>query len=201
MKLVALLFAVALLPLAVPAAPAGQGDAAAAVAGAALAVAQAQPDGGVYAGSVAFLLTGSGSIVHPHGVQPGLKPFKNTVKIAQISECIAGTAAGCSDGVTIEANPGDPQAYLFFDSLTSWRVATNSNGDEATTLTGLVDGKGGFMFSGTHALTGTAMLLSGKVVFEKGTLVPKKISGKLSAVAVDQEHYGTGSFKATLLAN
>lgn len=194
MKLVALLFAVALLPFAVPAAPAGQGDAAAAVAGAALAGAQSQPDGGVYAGSVIFTLTGSGSIVHPHGVQPGLKPFKNTVKIAQISECIAGTAAGC--GGTIEANPEDPTAYLFFDSLTSWRIATNANGDDATTLTGLVDGKGGFMFAGAHALSGTELLISGKVSFAKGTLTPQKISGKISAVAPGQEHYGTGNFKA-----
>ena len=144
----------------------------------------------------AMTLTGSGKILHVHtGPQPGDKPFKSSVKSKDVAPCIEGTAAGCTDGVTIFADAGGT-AYLFFDSLTSWRVATNPNGDDATTLTGLVDGKGGFMLAGTDALSGTQILVSGKVVFEKGSFTPKKISGKLSAVSTDMGHYGTGSFKA-----
>ncbi len=196
MKLLVLVLAVlAFAPFAAPVPPGGQGDAAAAVAAAGLG-AVPDPLPGTQEGTVFFTLSGSGTIVHPHGVTPGLKPFKNKVKLAQITDCIAGTALGCDAG-TIEVNAGDPTAYLFFDGLTSWRLATNANGDDATTLTGLVDGKGGFLFTGSHVLSGTEFVLSGKVKFEKGTFNPKKISGKISAVAVGQEHYGTGTFKST----
>jgi|GEM_PF-3846363 len=90
--------------------------------------------------------------------------------------------------------------FLFFDSLTSWRLANNGAGDDAVTLTGLVDGKGGFMMAGTHTSVDgdTFILLKGKVKFMPGTFTPLKVSGKISAVSTAEEHYGTGSFKAVI---
>lgn len=199
MKLVALLVAVALLPFTVPAAPAGQGDAAAAVAGAALAGAQAQPGGGAYAGSVIFTLTGTGKMLHLEGgPQPGAKPFKSVVKDDDLLACIGGTGAGC-DANSLDIN-GEPGAGLFliFNSTTSWALANNAAGDDAVPLSGLVDGKGGFVMAGTHtSLDGdTHIVLTGKVKFAPGTLTPQKINGKLTAVSTDEQHYGSGSFKA-----
>lgn len=199
MKLLVLLVTVALLPFTVPAAPAGQGDAAAAVAGAALAAAPEQPGGGTYAGSVIFSLTGAGKMVHLEGgPQPGAKPFKSVVKDADLLACIGGTGVGC-DANSLDINPDEGAGlFLIFNSTTSWELANNAAGDDSVPLTGLVDGKGGFVMAGTHTSTDgdTHLVLTGKVKFAPGTLTPQKINGKLTVVSADEAHYGSGSFKA-----
>lgn len=197
MKLLALLLAaVCALPLFPSAPPAGQGDAAAAVAGAALGNGPAQPQGGSYAGTFVFALTGAGKLLHVEGgAVAGVKPFKSTVKDADLLACIGGTGTGC-DASSLAINP-DGGLFLFYDGLSSWRLANNTDGDGAVTLNGLVDGKGGFMMSGTHTSSDgdTHIFLSGKVTFEKGTLLPLKVKGKLTAVSSAEEHYGSGNFK------
>ncbi|MBM3984804.1 MAG: hypothetical protein FJ296_03805 [Planctomycetes bacterium] len=198
MKLLALLLAaVCALPLFPTAPPAGQGDAAAAVAGAALGNGPDQPQGGSYAGTLVFSLTGAGKLLHVEGgAVAGQKPFKSTVKDDDLLACVGGTGAGC-DANSLDINPAGG-LFLLYDGLSSWRLANNPDGDDAVTLNGLVDGKGGFMMSGTHnsADGDTHIFLSGKVTFEKGTLLPLGVKGKLTSVSTVEEHYGSGNFKA-----
>jgi hypothetical protein len=200
MKLLVLLLATASLAV-VPAAvlAPGQGDAAAAVAAHNKGAPQgAHQNGTQDGGSTVFELTGSGSILHSHDNLPGDKPFKSKVKAGDIATCVQGTAQGCTPS-TIEVDAGG-KAFLFFDSTTAWRIATNGAGTNATDLVGTVDGKGGFAFAGTDALSGTSFYLTGKVKLQKGQpdFQPLSLSGKITAVCPVQGHYGTGSFKGTL---
>ena len=147
--------------------------------------------------ALVFALSGGGSILHSHDNQPGDKPFKSKVKADDVVDCIAGNAQGCSE-LTVETDKAG-QAFLYWDSPTNWRIATNPSGTDTTSLIGTVDGKGGFAFSGTHALSGTSFYLTGKVKLDKTQapdFVPLKISGKILAVCTGQGHYGSGNFKA-----
>ncbi len=210
MKLLALLvalFSLGLLPRAALA-PAGDGDAAAAVAARNM-DAPAAPLGGVQNATTIFVMSGSAKMIHLEGgTIAGDKPFKNVVKTADAIACIQHdpAAQGCDDAALPE-NDVDPNVYLFFDDVASWRIADNPAGTDALELEGLIDGKGGFQMAGTYdyAFMGdpfpalTSIYLTGKVTFEKGTLNPVKISGKLLAVSIDHHHYGSGSFKAVPL--
>jgi hypothetical protein len=202
MKLLVLLLAAA--SLAVTPAPVlapGQGDAAAAVAAHNKGVLQGGHQNGTQDGGFTFELTGSGSILHSHDNQPGDKPFKSKATASGVVDCVLGTAQGCTAG-TIESDAGGT-VFLFWDSTTSWRVGTHANGTDATVLTGTVDGKGGFAFAGTDALSGTSLYLTGKAKLEKGQVdfIPTSLSGKITAVCSTQGHYGTGTFKGKLAAN
>lgn len=181
----------------------GDGDAAAAVAAQNKGV--VAPQGGTQNGTMVLLMSGSSKLIHLEGgTIAGQKPFKSTVKTGDAIACIQHDAGGCTDQ-TVPENDADPGVYLFFDSVSEWRIATNPAGTDALELSGLVDGKGGFHMAGTYAFpdafTVTSVYLTGKVTFEKGTLVPKKISGKLQAVSIDNNHYGSGSFKAVPFVN
>jgi hypothetical protein len=147
-----------------------------------------QPDEASALSGEAFEITGSGKILHYHGPpQVGAKTFVNKAKAADIASCIAGNEPSCAG--LIEEDAGG-KAYVFFDSPTQWRVATNTTGANATTLTGFVGGKGEFVMTGTHALSSTVFILEGKVKFQKGSLTVKKMTGKLAAVSSLAEHYG-----------
>src|SRR5262245_13370413 len=112
-------------------------------------------------GAIVFELTGSAKMVHLEGPEiPGAKPFKNSANIDMITECILGNDPTCAGKIETDAGG---KAYLLFDSLTSWRLATNAAGVGATVLTGQTDPKGGFMMTGTHLMSNTSFLLSGKV--------------------------------------
>ena len=183
----------------------GNGDAAAAVA-AQNKGAMHHPLGGTQEGGFVFALSGSGKCVHVEGgAVAGNKPFKNTIKDDDLASCIAGVGNGC-DANSLDINT-DPDAGLFliYNGPDEWALANNPAGDDAVSLTGVVDGKGGFMMAGVHTATDgdSQFFFSGKVLFEKGTLNPKKISGKFTAVKTvpGEEHYGSGSFKAVPFVN
>jgi hypothetical protein len=199
MKLLVLLLAAA--SLAVTPAPVlapGQGDAAAAVAAHNQGAPQGGHQNGTQDGGFTFTLTGAGSILHSHGNNPGDKPFKSKVTASGIVDCVKGSVQGCTAG-TIESDAGGT-VFLFWDGQTSWRVGTHANGTDAVVLTGTVDGKGGFAFAGTDALSGTSFYITGKAKLQKGQVdfVPLSLAGKITAVSSTQGHYGVGTFKGTL---
>ncbi len=72
--------------------------------------------------------------------------------------------------------------FLLFDSLTSWRVATNDAGTNATTLQGRVSNDGVFWMFGSYDLPMMPgamgkIFVTGKVKFQKGSYAPAKVSG------------------------
>ena len=136
---------------------------------------------------------------------PGAKAFKTSVKQAQIISCILGNEPSClvgspgASGGMIETDAGG-QAYLIYVARNFWQLATNPAGTNATDLNGFVAPDGSFMMFGQHAGSGATFFLTGKVKFQKGTLVPTLVSGKILAVAQTQEHMGSGKFKTTGIA-
>lgn len=162
------------------------------------------PPPGTYAGNnplALFEITGSGSLLHQHTVPvAGVKAAKTKIKESQIAPCILASLPGgdstCIDLLTPDAGG---KAYLFFDSLDTWRIATNLDGTGAVTLTGMIDGKGAFTMAGTDADSdNTQIMVTGKVTFAKGTTDPTKLSGKITAVSMLQGHAGTGKFKSVV---
>jgi len=78
--------------------------------------------------------------------------------------------------------PLDPggTVYLYYDSLTSWRVATNPNGQNTVPLTGRVANDGTFWMMGTWNFgTMGSVFAVGKVKFEKGTFNAKSVTGNV----------------------
>jgi hypothetical protein len=147
-------------------------------------------------GGPRFELSGTGKIIHCDGPEvPGKAPFVTTVNAAKVASAIMGNEPSTSGQLETDAGG---KSYIFFDSTTNWRLSVDPNGNNPTQLVGQTDGKGGFMMAGTHALSNTRFLLTGKVTFAKGTLNPTKITGKIMAVSSGTEHYGTGNFAAKL---
>jgi hypothetical protein len=145
-------------------------------------------------GGEAIEIVGSGKMNHYHGsFALGSKTFVNKITPAGVVKCITGEEPSCAGLVEVDAGG---KAYLFFDSATSWRAATNPAGTGATTLTGFVGGKGEFTFTGHHDLSNTDFIFSGKVKFEKGSSVVKSIKGKYQAISTTAEHVGVGSFRS-----
>jgi hypothetical protein len=141
--------------------------------------------------------TGSAKMTHLEGPEiPGKVPFKSVANLLKVTECVKGNDPSCVG--KIETDPLG-KAYIYFDGLDTWRLATNSNAMNTTTLTGVVDGVGGFQMSGKHILSQTTFFLTGKVFFAKGTFNPTKIIGKVYACSQLTEHYGTGNFTAKLV--
>jgi len=205
---VSVLFVAAVLPraqddgtsgaLAPPAGNAAAQDASSGAPAGTQAPAVLHPPGTIAGGAplATFVLSGSGKLIHLEGPEvAGASPFKSSLNSDLVTACINGTDPTCTGDIETDAGG---KSYLLFDSLTSWRIATNPAGDDATTFTGQVDGKGGFTMAGTHALSSSQIMLTGKVKFEKGTLNPVSLSGKIIAVSTETEHYGTGSLKGAL---
>jgi len=162
--------------------------------GAALVGSTTQEEARAFSGEV-FEITGAATQYHFEQVTLGHKAFVNKITAKSISTCIAGTTPGDGCAGRIENDAGG-KAYIFFDSATSWRLTTHLDGSQATTLAGLVDGAGNFMFAGAHAKSGYQMILTGKVKFVKGTFTPTAISGKVQAVSNLALHYFSGTFKS-----
>jgi hypothetical protein len=162
--------------------------------GIALVSASTAPPAEAFSGEI-FEIVGGGAQTHFESQPaPGKKAFVNKLKTAAIVGCIAGTnpADGCAGFME---NDAGGKAYVFFDSLTSWRISTHLNGSNAMTLHGLVDGAGNFMFAGTHAKSGAEVVLSGKVKFAKGSYTPTGLSGKVVGVSNLTNHFVSGTFK------
>ena len=84
--------------------------------------------------------------------------------------------------------------YLYYDSQTQWRAATNPNGENTTTLHGQISNDGVVWMFGEYQLpmgAGTAQIfVTGKVKYEKagvGIYIPKSVKGQLffSSVEID----------------
>jgi hypothetical protein len=144
-----------------------------------------------------FEIQGGGTIFHVDGgPTPGQKAFKTKTSSSTVADCIQGEL-GCSTHLADEELSDGGKAYLFVLDETIWLVGTSSDPATAVTtqLSGLMDGKGRFMFAGRHLTSGTAVFLEGKATLVKGTLVPTKLSGKLRAVSPLAQHWLVGSFK------
>jgi hypothetical protein len=149
-------------------------------------------DAGAFSGEV-FEITGSAKLLHFEAVTPGVKPPVTNVNTTLIIACIMGLDPSCTASA-LETDPGG-KAYLYLDSPTSWRIATNPNCLNATTLAGVVGGDGTFMMGGNHAKSDTTFILQGKLSFVRGTLTPAGIkNSSLSAVSDDHAHFGIGKF-------
>lgn len=151
-----------------------------------------------------FEIVGTGRQWHFEGPPPhGKRAVSTALKARAIAACIAGTNPldHCSE--LIHQDPGG-KAYLFPDTInfsgatSSWRITTDianlADSSTYTTMGGLVDASGAFMFAGTHLQSVTRFVVQGKVKFQRGTKIPVKISGKVMGVSLMSLHYAIGSF-------
>lgn len=130
-------------------------------------------------------------------INPGVKPPIGKVTNKKIAETLKGELPDFAADY-LNLDPGG-KFYLLYDGKSSWRVATNPDGVNATTLQGQVANDGQFWMGGSYDsfMADATVFLTGKVKFEKGTFDPKKVSGKFYFVS---EAIGTGlnlKFKTT----
>jgi hypothetical protein len=155
-----------------------------------------------------FELRGGGALYHLEGgTFLGQKAFKNKIKAADVMACVDGQLQCGPHMDPDEVNDGGT-VYLYIYDESTWGVTTTGDPSQTvvpeagppvlvpvTILRGLMDGKGRFMFAGTHAASQTDMVFEGKAALEKGTLTPKKVSGKLQAVSIEAEHWSKANVK------
>lgn len=120
----------------------------------------------------------TGVVLNP-GVKPPIGKVTNKDIAAVLKEELPDFAADYLD-----LDPGG-RFYLFYDTKSSWRVATNSAGTNATTLHGQVANDGVFWMAGSYDFAGAGgdVFVTGKVTFKKGTFEPKKVKGKMYFVS------------------
>ena len=80
--------------------------------------------------------------------------------------------------------------FLYYDSQTQWRAATNPNGTDTTTLTGHVSNDGQAWMFGQYVANGSTsqIFVTGKVKFEKadvGVYIPKSVKGQVFFLSDD----------------
>jgi len=166
-----------------------------AVLGMAFVAASTTDDASAFSGEK-FEIVGGGTQTHFEAQPaPGKKAFVNKLSAAAVAAAIVGVNTDFNSQTYLEHDAGG-KAYIFLDSLTSWRLSPHLDGSEATTLTGLVDGAGNFMFAGTHAKSSSQVVVTGKVKFAKGTYTPTGISGKVVGVSPVTRHFISGTFKS-----
>ena len=141
-----------------------------------------------------FEITGAGKMAHFESQpQPGKTAFVSSVKAAGVAACIKGTDVTCLPFLETDAGG---KAYILLESLTRWHVNTSPSPTGATALEGHVDGAGNFVFAGKHAKSGSNVLITGKVKFQKGTFTPVSLKGKIAVVSTLTKHFGAASFKS-----
>lgn len=133
-------------------------------------------------GAVVFPLKLSGESWQPQVVGvPGKKLGNGKVKDKAITAVLQGILPDFAADY-LDLDPSG-RFFLHYDGRTSWRVATNANGDNATTLQGQVSNDGVAWLFGTYALPlvmGTGdVFVTAKVKFVTGTFTPKSIKGTL----------------------
>lgn len=145
-----------------------------------------------------FEVTGTAVFLHFHEpTQPGKRAFKNKANGTIVAEAIRNDnpAPGHNAGGLLESDAGG-KCYLRFDSTEQWTMAlTPGFGGDTLPLKGFVDGTGAFMFQGYHERSDSTFVATGKVRFQKGTLTPIGLSGKIQGVSPASEHFATGTFK------
>lgn len=145
--------------------------------------------------SFVFPLSVSGKAVQTDiALGPTFKPIRGKVSDKIIAGILRGenTSDFSVDFLDILNHDGSGRFYLFFDgrgvdgSITM-RVATNSGGTLATSLTGAITQDGQFWIAGKYDLPMIGPLAdvfaTGKVKFAKGTFNPLKISGVVHFVS------------------
>jgi hypothetical protein len=82
----------------------------------------------------------------------------------------------------LDLDPGG-KFFLYYDSQTQWRAATNPNGQDTTTLTGQISNDGVVWMFGKYTLPmgdPADIFVTGKVKYQKaapGTYIPTSIKG------------------------
>lgn len=118
-------------------------------------------------------------------LNPGVKPPIGKVTNDILAKVLKGELDDyASDFLDLDAGG---RFFLYYDGKSTWRVATNSSGAmPITTLEGQVANDGQFWMAADYDLPMIGPELScfatGKVKFQKGSFVPKSISGKLYLV-------------------
>ncbi len=114
---------------------------------------------------------------------PGVKPPIGNVKNGDISKVLKGSLPDYADDF-LDLDPNG-KFYLYYDGKSSWRVATNPDGLDTTTLNGQVANDGQFWMAGNYGmfLADADVFCQGKVKFKKGTFEPTKVSGKFFLVS------------------
>ena len=145
-----------------------------------------------------FEVTGGGALFHLEGgANPGNKAFKTKMNKNGIADCVDGDDFSCGGFFDKGEQSAEGKVYLYVYDATTWGLTTDPDPATAlvTTLRGLMDGKGRFMFTGRHEGSGTDFVAEGKAALEKGTLTPKKVGGKIRAVSIVTEHWSVANFK------
>jgi len=123
-------------------------------------------------------------------INPGVKPPIGKVNNKTIGATLDGTLPDfAADYLPLDEGGS---VYLLFDGLDSWRIATNTQGRNATTLQGRVANDGTFWMTGDYGFFGlmdATIFVQGKVKFAKGTHDPKAVAGTFHFISGD---IGTG---------
>lgn len=160
---------------------------------------------GTTGGGVVFELSISGKTTQTDVIlNPGVKPIQGPVNDKVISETLRGILPDFAAQYLHVDPQGTGKFYLYFDGLTSWRVASNPNGDNAVTLTGRVDNIGNFILFGDYnfAIQGVTppafqICVIGKATFVKGTYTPTKVTGTIYGQSELAGEMFTLKFKST----
>jgi hypothetical protein len=163
-------------------------------------------EGGLGLPIAVFEVGGGGALFHLEGgVTQGQKAFKTKLSSQSIGQCIAG-GLGCAGEFDPDEINADGKAYIYVYDATTWGITTSAdpantvpaegtNPVPVTMLTGLMDGKGRFMFAGNHGPSESFFIMEGKAALQKNSLLPTKISGRVQAVSTLAEHWSKGKFK------
>ncbi len=140
-----------------------------------------------------FELTGNSKIFAIDGpLLPGVPPEVDKDGISGVLGCLGSESpqqCGAADGELPEI------AYVAWRSTTEWELRSAPDGPAIVTLTGLVDGKGRFLMTGSGPGNGFTFVLEGRAKFAKETLDPVKIRGRMQAVNRVHDRFSVGRFK------
>lgn len=164
---------------------------------------------GIIGGGPIFELSISGKTTQTDVIlNPGVKPIQGPVNDKVISKVLKGEMNDFSDQYLHVDGGNTGKFYLYFDNLNSWRVASNPNGADTTTLTGQVDNVGNFIMFGTYnfAIQGVTPPLFqctvvGKATFIKGSYTPKSVTGTLYFSSTIAGEMATLKFKSTKIVS
>jgi hypothetical protein len=132
-------------------------------------------------GAVVFPLKLAGESWQPQVVGvPGKKLGNGKVKDAAVTAVLQGVLPDFAAD-HLDRDPSG-KFFLHYDGRSTWRVATNANGDDASTLQGQVSNDGVAWMFGTYALPMNLgeignVFVTAKVKFVKGTFTPASVKG------------------------
>jgi hypothetical protein len=138
-------------------------------------------------GSAIFPLSISGKSWQTDVIlNPGVKPPIGKIDDGRIAGVLQGTLQDfAAQFLDLDASG---RFFLYYDGRTSWRVATNENGQDTTLLSGQVANDGEAWMSGAYTPPGAqapigTIFLRGRVKFIRGTFDAASIAGEAWFVA------------------